>query len=129
LWLEIENGDLMDIKKYMEEASRTDAPLKSLWRHDIHMTLGMVTEAGELADIFKKNLAYDKDIDWVNVREEIGDLMWYISNFCKAHNYNLEDILETNIAKLKVRYPEKFTEEKANNRNLQDERNILSQGN
>jgi NTP pyrophosphatase (non-canonical NTP hydrolase) len=121
----------MDIKTYIEEASRTDAPMEqvSIDRlHDYHMTFGMFTEVAELADVFKKNLAYKKPIDWINVQEELGDLMWYVANFCKSHDFDLEEILETNISKLMVRYPEKFTEEKANNRNLEDERNILSQG-
>ena len=80
---------------------------------NIHMALGMVTEAGELADIFKKNLAYKKPIDWINAREEVGDIMWYLVNFCSMNGFDLEEILERNIAKLKARYPEKFTEENA----------------
>ena len=115
----------MDIKEYAKEASRTDAPLSSVQKHDWHMVFGMLTEIGELADIFKKNLAYNKDIDWANVREEIGDLMWYISNFCTAHEYDLGKILDVNIEKLSARYPEKFTEYLATHRDLDTERKIL----
>jgi NTP pyrophosphatase (non-canonical NTP hydrolase) len=123
--MEFEN---MNIKEYVEKASRTDAPLSSPQEHDIHMVLGIVTEAAELADVFKKSLAYNKEIDWTNVREEFGDLMWYIANFCKSHDFDLEEILGTNIAKLKARYPDKFTEEKANNRHLDVERQVLEFG-
>lgn len=115
----------MNLKEYAKEAIRTDAPLSSLEEHDMHMVLGMVTEAGELADIFKKNLAYNKPIDWINAQEEIGDLIWYVSNFCKARGFDLEKILETNIKKLSARYPEKFTEYLANHRDLGEEREIL----
>jgi NTP pyrophosphatase (non-canonical NTP hydrolase) len=115
----------MDIKEYVEKAGRTDAPLSSPMEHDVHMIFGMLTEIGELADIFKKNLAYKKEIDWINVKEEVGDLMWYTANFCKANEFDLEKILETNIDKLIARYPEKFTEEKANNRDLDAEREVL----
>lgn len=115
----------MNIKNYVEKASRTDAPLGSKQEHNFHMIFGMLTEVGELADIFKKNLAYGKEIDWVNVKEETGDLMWYIANFCKGNNFDLEEILETNINKLISRYPEKFTQKEALERNLDLERKIL----
>jgi hypothetical protein len=51
--------------------------------------------------------------------------MWYISNFCKSNNFDLEEILGTNIAKLESRYPEKFTQQDALVRNLDKEREIL----
>ena len=115
----------MNLKEYAEKAKRTCPALSTKQADNIHMSLGIVTEAGELADIFKKNLAYRKPIDWVNAKEEIGDAMWYIINLCSINGFDLEEILATNIAKLEARYPEKFTEEKANNRDLAKERQIL----
>jgi NTP pyrophosphatase (non-canonical NTP hydrolase) len=115
----------MNIKTYVEKASRTCANLSTKQADNIHMAFGLVTEAGEFADIFKKNLAYNKPIDWINAKEEIGDLCWYIANFCSINGFDLEEILSTNIAKLDARYPEKFTEEKAIVRDLEKERNIL----
>ena len=91
----------------------------------MHMVLGMLTETGEIADVYKKNLAYKKPVDLVNVKEEIGDLMWYISELCNYYNWDLEDILQTNIDKLRARFPEKFTTDNAINRDLITERIIL----
>jgi len=118
----------MELKEYIEKAKRTCPTLSTKQADNIHMSFGIVTEAGELADIFKKNLAYGKPIDWVNAKEELGDAMWYIANFCSINGFDLEEILATNIAKLEARYPEKFTEEKANNRDLGRERKILENG-
>ena len=115
----------MEYKEYSESVKRTLAVLQSIEEDNLHMVLGISTEAGELLDVFKKNFAYRKEIDWVNVREEIGDLMWYISNFCTINNLDFEDILLKNVEKLKVRYPEKFTEHDAKNRNLKMERKTL----
>lgn len=115
----------MEYKEYAESVRRTMAILPKIEEDNLHMVLGISTEAGELLDVFKKNLAYKKDIDWVNVREEIGDLMWYISNFCTINNLDFGDILLKNVEKLKVRYPDKFTEHNANNRNLNRERETL----
>lgn len=117
----------MEIKEYSEQAKRTLADLNNKELDNIHMVLGIFTEGGELADVFKKNLAYGKPIDWINVQEEIGDLMWYIANFCNINNFDLEKIIENNIKKLRSRYPEKFTEYDAINRNLEQERKVLEE--
>jgi len=117
----------MLIKEYVELAERTRSQLNNQQLDNIHMALGLVTEAGELADVFKKNLAYNKSIDWINVQEEMGDLMWYIAGLCNINNFDIEQILQVCIDKLRSRYPEKFDEDKAINRNLEDERKILEQ--
>src|SRR5690554_6096432 len=108
----------MEIKEYQEKASRTCANLDSNLEDNLHMAIGVVTEAGEIADVFKKFLAYKKPIDWVNVKEEIGDIMWYIANICNINGWDLKDILQTNINKLKARYPNSFNQHDAINRNI-----------
>ena len=115
----------MKWNEYVEKASRTDAPLATKRDHDEHMVMGMVTEAAELLDVFKKNLAYKKSIDLVNVKEEIGDYLWYLANFCRTNNLDIEEIMEMCINKLITRYPEKFTEHNAINRDLEKERQTL----
>jgi len=115
----------MQLNKFCELTERTCAKLNNENLDNFHMLMGMATEIGELIDVFKKNLAYNKPIDWVNVQEEIGDLMFYVGSFCRMHGFDLEKILDTNIQKLIARYPEKFTKENAINRNLDKEREIL----
>jgi NTP pyrophosphatase (non-canonical NTP hydrolase) len=117
----------MDIKTYVEQASRTNPTLDKHYSEvdSIHMILGMTTEVGELVDVYKKHLAYKKPLDMVNVKEELGDLMWYIANFCNINNIDLEQALQTNIDKLRARYSEKFTEHEALHRDLNTERDIL----
>jgi NTP pyrophosphatase (non-canonical NTP hydrolase) len=116
---------MMEVKEYQEKVSRTMVDLPSVIDNELHMALGMVTEAGEFADVYKKALAYGKAIDYINLKEEIGDILWYIANFCNLQGWNMGDIMETNIKKLEARYPEKFTEDKAINRDLTFERKIL----
>ncbi len=115
----------MLIKEYLQNAERTRSKLKNKQLDNIHMALGLVTEAAELADVFKKNLADGREIDWVNIQEEIGDLLWYVAGLCNINGFDLEKIFEINIDKLRARYPEKFTSENAINRNLDKERKIL----
>lgn len=114
----------MEIKEYQKKAKRTMAELGNTM-DNIHMCLGLQTEAAELSDVFKKFIAYDKPVDWVNVREELGDLLWYAANMCNVNGWDLPDILDTNIKKLEARYPEKFTTDNAINRDLESERKIL----
>jgi len=118
----------MTLAQYKQECGRTLAPLETR-EQNLHMVLGMVTEVGELADVYKRKLAYGKAEDFTNVKEEIGDLMWYVVNFCNLHGFDLEDILATNIAKLKARFPDKFDADKALTRDLEAERKTLENGN
>jgi NTP pyrophosphatase (non-canonical NTP hydrolase) len=115
----------MNWKTYQEDAFRTNANIGTKSENNVHMILGMLTEVGELADVFKKNMAYGKEIDWVNVKEELFDLMWYVAGFCKFNEIDFEEGLQTNINKLRQRYPDKFTKELANNRDIAAERKIL----
>ena len=124
LFLDFKRG-IMELKQYIIESSRTCPDLGLDFNNQMHMAIGISTEAGELLDAYKKKLAYNKSLDKTNVAEEIGDLCWYVANLCRILNLDLQEILQNNIDKLRARYPEKFTEEKANNRNLEEERKIL----
>jgi NTP pyrophosphatase (non-canonical NTP hydrolase) len=91
----------------------------------LHGSCGLATEAGELLDTIKKYAFYGKEIDTVNVIEEVGDLMWYCAIILDELDVEFEDVMEKNINKLKARYGEKFSETSANTRNLNKERKIL----
>lgn len=117
----------MNINEYVKMASRTRANLENHQLDELHMILGIFTESGELADVYKKNMAYGKELDHINIQEEISDILWYIANLCDISGYDLENIMEVNIKKLKARYPQKFTNQNANERNLDKERKILEE--
>lgn len=88
----------------------------------LHYALGIVTEAGEIADALKKSLIYGKPLDRVNLIEEIGDLQWYQARMLDALGSSFEEARDRNIAKLRKRYPDGFTEEDALVRDLEAER-------
>ena len=94
-----------------------------------HAIIGILTEAGELAEALLNAYTGVKPIDAVNVVEEFGDLFWYAAIGCNEAGKTFEQIQDTNIAKLKVRFPDKFTEENAINRDLEKERKILASDN
>lgn len=70
--------------------------------------LGLAGEAGEVVDIIKKDLFHDRPLDHDDIKKELGDVAWYLAAVCTALGFSLSDVLETNIAKLKARWPEGF---------------------
>ena len=91
----------------------------------LHAVMGLETEVGELMDALKKHIFYGKPLDVTNVVEECGDLTWYLSVLLDELGYSFETVWERNITKLKARYGEKFSEEGALHRNLEQEREVL----
>lgn len=72
---------------------------------ELHASMGMVGEAGEILEIYKKRLfGKNKPIDQEKVKEEMGDLFWYFFLQLKATGIPLREIVEGNILKLSDRY-------------------------
>jgi NTP pyrophosphatase (non-canonical NTP hydrolase) len=82
----------------------------------LHAQLGIASESGELADAIKKHFIYGQELDYANIIEECGDLLWYIALLLEYTGSDMKDAMLTNIDKLKIRYPENFTEELAKER-------------
>jgi NTP pyrophosphatase (non-canonical NTP hydrolase) len=117
----------MNIQDYIKQSERTCPDLGNELNNQIHMAIGISTEANELLDAYKKWFAYNKPLDKTNVAEEVGDCFWYLCNLCRMLNLDPEAILQNNINKLRARYPEKFTNENAIHRDLDKERKILEE--
>ena len=91
----------------------------------IHGIIGVATESGELLDLLYRTLIQCETLDEVNLKEEMGDLFWYLAVLSDASGVSFDEVQQVNIAKLRARYPNKFTEFDAANRNLSNERSIL----
>jgi NTP pyrophosphatase (non-canonical NTP hydrolase) len=124
----------MDSERYIEMAARTDLDdyTKMAARCQdqttlkiLHAVMGMVTEAGELMDAVKRHLIYGAPIDHVNVKEENGDSFWYQALLARSSGFTFPECMDTNIAKLLKRFPEKFSEDRALNRDVDAERKLL----
>jgi len=97
--------------------------LDDLWKNKNYNGNSFIINTSILQDIVKKFIAYNKKID---VEKEYNILTGLISNVYDMYDgIDYEKSLENNINKLKVRFPEKFTEENAINRNLEEERKQL----
>jgi len=78
-----------------------------------------------LCDDVKKYLAYGKSMDLSKYIKNIDYLLGAVNNTAMSFDVNLEEYMDKNTAKLMGRYPEKFTEEAAINRDTDNERKIL----
>ncbi len=124
----------MNSKDYISNAIKTESTdfqaMNQRLQNDgskrlLHAGFGLSTEAGEFLDALKKHIFYGKELDRVNLREELGDLFWYMAIACDELDVPFEALMQRNIEKLKARYGEKFSEEKAEKRDLETEREIL----
>ena len=78
--------------------------------------LGLSGEVGELNDMIKKWIFHEKPFDEVHAKKELGDVMWYVAMMCYSFGWDMDEILQMNVDKLKARYPQGFSVELANNR-------------
>ena len=93
-----------------------------------HGVVGIATEASELSQILVKHINNPTaPIDTVNVSEELADAAWYTAQIVDTFGLNFYRGLTNVIDKLHVRYPEKFSSDLAENRNLEAERKKLEQ--
>ena len=90
----------------------------------VHAIYGLCTEAGEISEALLK-ATQSGSFDEVNLKEEAGDLLWYLAMLFRELDTDFPEVAATNINKLKARFPEKFTQDKAYNRDLDSEREIL----
>lgn len=75
-----------------------------------HAALGLTGEAGEFADAIKKHTVYGRPLDRGNAIEELGDLMWFVALGCASLGVTMAEVAQQNIDKLKLRYPEKYSD-------------------
>lgn len=90
-------------KQALTTADNSYDPLmaKTIW------AMGIAGEAGEVLEKWKKIVAYQDgkftETNLVELKKELGDVMWYIAVFASSLGLSLEDIIQLNVAKLQDR--------------------------
>ena len=103
----------MKINEYQELAMTTLNPKLNKKEVLINSVMGLCGESGEAIDIVKKWMAQGHELDKEHLVNELGDIAWYLAEAATALEIPLEDILQSNIDKLKKRYPEGFETQKS----------------
>lgn len=96
-----------------------DVILSQLTAHDcdlLHMGLALCGEAGELADAIKKPTIYRKPIDLENVKEELGDIEFYLEHIRQLTGITREEVIAANMEKLLKRYEQGYSDRAAQER-------------
>ena len=88
-----------EFNKYQELATTTAS-----YKDPDYLPLGLVEECGELVHEFArcKRKGVPMDVDCLS--NEIGDVLWLLSQICREHNLSLADVATDNIAKLTKRH-------------------------
>ena len=117
------NVDLNKYKDFVEKVTSLQSnetgslteQLNNLERDsDVNMSLlltggiGMASEGGEFNEIIKKCIFQGKPLNdetGFHLKRELGDIMWYWINSCRALGLDPNEVVEENVNKLKSRYP------------------------
>lgn len=131
-------GKGVDVKKISDNLNKLQSIITTMrssihhtkTAHDVdarvfHGIVGKATESVELLEALELHMFHNQDLDIVNVGEELGDDAWYEAVLTDALGIDWGDTFENVIKKLQARFPNKFTSEDANVRNLSKERDIL----
>ena len=103
----------MEINEYQKLAMTTLNPELNKKDVLINSVMGLCGESGEAIDIVKKWLVQGHELDKEHLIKELGDVAWYLAESATALDIPLEQIFQTNIDKLKKRYPDGFDKEKS----------------
>ncbi len=115
----------VDLNKYKEfvegvtsqQSNETESlcnQLQSLEQQGVNMALlltgsiGIASEGGEFSEIVKKCIFQGKPLDadtQFHIKRELGDIMLFWINSCRALGLDPNDVIEENVNKLKSRYP------------------------
>jgi len=99
----------LGLNEYQEACKRTSKKFASPETEIATWGLGIAGEAGDVASCIKKTFAHKNDSVKDGIKENIGDMMWYAAMICNFFGWGLEDCLQGNVNKLKVRYPDGFS--------------------
>lgn len=96
---------------WLERLGKDESQLKL-----IHASLGLAGEVGEVVDAVKKATLYGRPLDVTNIKEECGDILWYMSLMLETVGSSFEEVMLMNKYKLEARYSTGFTEKAAQER-------------
>jgi NTP pyrophosphatase (non-canonical NTP hydrolase) len=103
---------IMTGNEYQKLAARTINKDLARWEQEDHALHGMVGEIGEIHSMYQKGFqghAYPAE----HYKKELGDLLWFVAEYCTAKGWELDEIMQMNIDKLRARFPQGFEVDKS----------------
>jgi NTP pyrophosphatase (non-canonical NTP hydrolase) len=106
----------LEFDHYQSLANRTSGAGGDGDRRLIIAALGLAGEAGEFANMVKKLTAHGHEIPIDSLSDELGDILWYVAEAATACGLSLGKVAQDNVAKLRRRYPDGFSQDRSINR-------------
>ena len=111
----------MTLNEYQRNAMRTASGISTSCPENLLLqgVMGMSGESGEALDIVKKIMFQGHELNEAtkeHLIRELGDVLWYVATTAEALNVPLETVMQTNIDKLRARYPKRFDAERSQHR-------------
>lgn len=100
----------MNEKDYMIETRRTAGVFDTQKEAISMLCMGLTGEAGEVVDTFKKVFYHGHKYNREEMVKELGDMYWYFMRILDETDISPEEVRIANIAKLRERYPNGFSE-------------------
>jgi len=106
----------MNSNQYQQAAARTlisepGLPISGKNLMLVWCAAGLCGESGEVMELIKKDVFHQHGIDPDLVKKELGDCLWYVAGLCSTLGLDLGDVMQDNIDKLLIRYPDGFSSE------------------
>lgn len=100
----------MKVTDYQKAANRTsiNEPDFEITNDQVMISwnaIGLSGEAGEVAELAKKQIYHQHGIDTEKWKKELGDVLWYVAALCANLGLTMEEVMEHNINKLEARFP------------------------
>jgi NTP pyrophosphatase (non-canonical NTP hydrolase) len=106
----------MTFSEYQRQAKRTMPKNKPELSNIIMLVFGSLGELGETVELIKKNKFHGHKLNKDKLKKEIGDQLWYLTNTAEIFELSMDEIARDNITKLRIRYPDRFSEKHSINR-------------
>ena len=104
-----------ELDDYQREAMRTAGEAgRDEWLFE--KLLGLSEEVGEVLGLIKKAEFHGRALDLDALKNELGDVLWYLAAIAHWYGFDLSDVASANVEKLRKRYPDGFSVERSVNR-------------
>ena len=101
----------MTINEYQKLALTTLSPGLEKDKVLLNGVMGLCGEAGETIDIVKKHLFHSHSLDRDKLKEELGDVAWYLAVTAYALDTDLESVMNFQIPDLNLIYGDIYKDE------------------
>lgn len=98
--------DKVLLKEYQEFCKK--AWSSTVQNNQLYFAVGLAGEVGEVCEEVKKAYRDDRDFDKEKLTNELGDVLWYLTNIASKAGITLEEVMQQNIKKLTKRHGDSY---------------------